>query len=406
MKRTRILILLAIAAGLTGTFAVYRLRTANAAGITESIRKCNSATGRLRFSCYRAAIQRHRTGPMAEYTQSLEKNEHINFKTDDNSYSIFGNNCHTFYHALGDYIATEAVDTGKVKETIAMCPQGCQAGCAMGISKRMSLRRGYDLDFFKSFYAGCRPFEKHQCAHEIGHNLYDKYVSSILQTLDAISEKEFGLKPKQSYAYTKTQTPDLDSPFVACRSLLPPEELRYCYTGIGHDLFLFSQFAPKGYETLISECKSLQDTDHKDSCKSYLMLRIGINDAAPKYLKQDFAGAAELCSATTELMEKPELLKRCYLGLGGGIGFYVESEYLDRNTTDITPSDMQEILKRYARLCDSTPPEFTDACYSGLMNTGFGALYKAYGPKIDGVEKILPELTSDENQDVFFQVNN
>src|SRR5690242_11509439 len=89
---------------------------------SQEISKCNSAKSELRFSCYRSALEtaygsRKFTGP-EEFNREIEGNTALNFHSDDNSYAVFGTNCHTFYHAVGDFIATKVAPNTDPKESV------------------------------------------------------------------------------------------------------------------------------------------------------------------------------------------------------------------------------------------------------------------------------------------------
>lgn len=374
-KKVAIAVTLIISFLIALSSLVFALRQASLpqAFFTDAER-CNTQNQALRYSCYRATIQKYFTGNLSSYVSAIHSAKNLSFKARDNSYAIFGTNCHTFYHALGDFIASN-VPADDIQNAVNLCPLGCTQGCVMGVSKRLSLRNHYKTDFFKTFYAACKTEEKHHCAHEIGHNLSDKYTESVLATIDDLTEKTYGFSTNETYQYKTYDKPDLNAAFSQCREILPPEEVSYCYTGIGHNLYLFSEFSPEGYASQINECKTT-DPSNSEDCLSFLMLRIGINEAAPQFLGNHFEQGIAVCNQVTEEMNRQDLKQRCYLGLGGGIGFFVEERYVDTVFEQKSLTTIKNELLELGQLCKHVPNEFLEKCYTGLLNTKYRTLYE------------------------------
>lgn len=356
--------------------ALVGLKTQKTKGLQDiqtALIACNDQEQALRYSCYRAVIETSFQGDLESYINTLGSVNTQIFSSSDNTYAIFGTNCHTYYHALGDYIAS-SLQPHQVQDAINLCPMGCTQGCVMGVSKRMSLRNDYSDEYFQTFYDACREEEKHHCAHEIGHNLTDKYSTSSLQVIDTLTEQTYGVDTKESSYTHGDSASNINQAFIDCKRILPANELSYCHTGIGHNLYLFSEFSPDGYESQIESCRQT-DESHRHDCLSFFLLRIGINEAAPAFLSHNYQQAIDICEDVHGLTQDPDLADRCFLGLGGGLGFFVEERYDDDVFFEKSLATIKEELLDIAGLCRHAPQEYQDACYTGLLNTSYRILY-------------------------------
>ncbi len=362
--------------------------------LVTKVSDCDKVAKELRFSCFRSAVDKYYQGKPADETYSLQSK--LNFHSDDTSYAIFGTNCHTYYHALGDYIATHSPTEPDPADKLSACPQDCTSGCTMGLYKRLALENNYALPYIKNLYDICRDGEGPQCSHEIGHILHDKYTTAVLKTLDEISLKDYGLKQSKDYIYTSLNSADLNRPFEDCKAIVKKDDLGYCYSGIGHNLFLYSEFSPGGYKAQFDECGKIAATN-RDSCLSFLLFRIGINGASPDFLSNKFDEGNKICDDAAVLINRPDLVKHCYRGLGGGIGLFIDSE----NSTSAPASSLEEIkLLDRAALCDQVPSEFIDTCYAGVLGTRFKDLYLNFKYKYPPIDKVLGpiEKSGDSNK--------
>jgi len=368
---------------------------------SKEIESCNFIEKELRFSCYRSVMEKYYEGNLEKFLGKVKNDVSLTFKGKDTSYAIFGTNCHTFYHALGDFIATNNAEPD-MQSALNHCSLSCTNGCMMGFYKRMALEKGFPIDLLKEFYKVCREEEKHQCAHEIGHLLHDKYTTSILETLDGLSYEHYNFSYSQEYNYTLFENPNLDTPFEECREILPEDERSYCYTGVGHNLFLFSEFSPDGYKTQLQECMNTEEPN-RDKCFGFLLFRIGINSTAPKFLSSQFVAGNEICEDAIAIVGRDDLMYHCYKGVGGGIGLFIESEYpeyfIDAKipifNEEYTLDDIKNIkraLLDFAMLCEASPEEFEAECFQGLLGTRFKTLYLLLGVKHEYIEKLLPNL--------------
>lgn len=372
----------------------------------QEIASCSLIEKQLRFSCYRNIIEEYYQGDLEKFLENIENDAVLTFKGKDTSYAIFGTNCHTFYHAVGDLIATESTELD-IQSALNDCPLSCTNGCMMGLYKRIALENDFSTDILKEFYEVCRPEERHQCAHEIGHLLHDKYTTSILQTLDTLSYEQYDFRYPQEYNYTLFENTNLNAPFEECRNIMPEDELSYCYTGVGHNLFLFSEFSPEGYKTQLQECMSIGE-DNQENCFNFLLFRIGINSGASRFLSSQFIEGNEVCKDAIAIIERDDLANHCYKGIGGGIGLFIESEYpeyfiegdLPIFSEEFTVDDIKSIKKSlldFAVLCEASPGEVLQSeCFQGLLGTRFKILYLLFGVKYEQIEKLLPDLDNFE----------
>lgn len=371
---------------------------ASASAFSQENQKCNTIPKNLRFSCFRANIEKHFTGNVEDYIQTIKNDKTIRFETrsknnSDISYAIFGTNCHTFYHALGDFVATHKT-TDDLTTLINLGPTTCTNGYTMGLYKRTALEKKFPQDLLVEFYQKCREGAQNQCAHEIGHILQDKYAYSILKILDDTSSKNFGLKYKNTYQYASFDKSSLDAPFEDCRKIIKDSKVAQCYTGIGHNLFLFSEFSPDSYKNVFNECSKTKPTNTQN-CYAYLIFRIGINDAAAKFLSGKFDEGTKSCNEASALSQRNNIAYHCFLGIGGGIGLWIDSEFAGKEITDENLDEVKAELMSYARLCEKTPQEFVNYCYKGLLGTSFGKMYRKYGMFDNKIEQILPEIEDD-----------
>lgn len=349
--------------------------------------QCNAVASELRFSCYKSALENYYHGTLADLKKWLENNSYLSFKGKDASYAIFGTNCHTFYHAVGDIIA-ERGDGQDVATLVNNCPNTCTSACVMGLYKRNALINNFATSLLPRLYGVCPKGSEHQCTHEIGHILHDKYVFSILRILDDLGKKTYGLEQKK-YNYQLSEKPDINAPFEECKKMVPEGELAYCYSGAGHNLFLFSQFATGGYAALFKDCEN--STAHKGDCYDFLIYRIGINDAATQFLSHRFDTGRRVCDDAATVSKRSEAKKHCYLGIGGGIGLFLDSEYTNQK---ITPENIGAIRKDvldHIDLCEKSEKEYSTDCYKGLLGTRVKKLYSELNLHNLIIEKILPD---------------
>lgn len=361
------------------------------------IASCNTAPKEERFSCYRASIEKTfgKDAPtFAAYLKANGETLHATLSqtTGAADYAIFGTNCHTFYHAAGDYVATYA--SGDLKALLDMGPTDCTNGYTMGVYKRVALRDNFATDTLKAFVVDCKEGAMNQCSHEVGHTLHDKASYSILKILDDISKKKYGITYPEQYQYVTLSQPNLDASFNLCQSLFTGDNERaQCYTGIGHNLFLFSEFDPKGYETVFNECKEVEQKN-LDNCYGFLLYRIGINDAAPYFIRNQTAEGNAVCNDAANLIGRPDLAHHCYLGLGGGIGLYIDSEFSLNNIKDSELESTKNQLLALARMCESADGNFADTCIAGLLGTKFAAYYAKLGIFDEHIERVRSSIDS------------
>ena len=365
--------------------------------LENDVYSCNKAKPHLRFSCYRAVLEEYfpSAGDPEQYVRALEKDTKLSLKAVDNqSYAIFGTNCHTFYHAVGDFVATHAGNK-PLQELLSYNSGKCTAGYTMGVYKRLALADGYSTPLLKSFYDVCPQGQENQCAHEIGHLLHDKHTYSILKIIDSVSEREYNLAYPQTYQYAVSSSTDLNAPFEECEEIIPiskPDLIRQCYTGIGHNLFLFSEFSPDGFTSQFTECSNIQE-ENRENCFAFLLYRIGINEGAPRFLEHNFTSGNNMCTDAANQTGVPDLRMHCYIGIGGGIGLFIDSEYSGGEYESPTLTDTERLIG-YAKLCEKAPSEFIDNCLAGLMGTKFRKFYADFKLKYEPIEKILPKLNA------------
>src|SRR5581483_11806656 len=210
-------------------------------------------------------------------------------------------------HAVGDFIATTK-PSSPLPELVKYCPSTCTSGCIMGLYKRVALQNKYAESTMKEFSKDCPSDSTAQCSHEIGHNLHDKYTYAILKLVDGISKDKYYLTQPENYQYVTTTDPNLDAPFDDCKKLVSEDQLPYCFTGIGHNMFLFAEFSKDGYQSSFDECAGL-DPSHQSDCYAFLIYRIGINDAATKFLSGKAEAGNALCDSAVAMSKRPDLKK-------------------------------------------------------------------------------------------------
>lgn len=349
------------------------------AGAVES---CNTAPKEERFSCYRAAIETRFKG---EIPNDAVVRKNLSFKSDDFSYAVFGTNCHTFYHAYGDYVGTK-LNSKEVVDALSSGSTDCTSGFVMGLIKRASLKEGFSTEFLKQLFDECPQDSLNQCAHEVGHVLHDKYVSSILSPLDDITWKKYGLRASSDYQYVTYSEPNLDAPFEECRKIVTKKEvLPQCYTGIGHNLFLVAEFSHDNFQAEFDACNKIS-RDNRDSCLGFLIFRIGINNSAPHFLAGRTSEGTKVCDDVISRLGREDLKYHCYIGIGGGIGLFLDSEY--DLTSDLSAETEIRLLEK-ATLCDRVEFRFIDNCYRGLIGTPFRNIYKNFKYKYPKIDEIL-----------------
>ena len=365
---------------------------------SDSVTACNGAQTNLRFSCYRAVIEKYYKGDIPSFVSEL-KNPRLSFEEYGNngkiSYAIFGTNCHTFYHAAGDFIATYSNES--VQKILNYGPATCTNGYTMGVYKRLALKNHFSQDLLKELYRECKKGAENQCAHEIGHVLHDKYSYSVLKTLDNISLQEYHLAYPAKYDYVtfaKTQE-NLDKPFEECKLLMPDEnKLAQCFTGVGHNLFLFAEFSKDDYKAVFDECENVSEVN-RNKCYDFLVYRIGINEAGTRFLSKDFENGKKICDDITKRTKRSELKEHCYRGIGGGIGLFVDSEYALTEINEKNLVSVKSQLLEYLKLCENSENKFVDSCLAGLFGTKFAKFYDLLKIYYERIEQLRPSWNND-----------
>lgn len=396
--RRNFITLKVIALLIAGTL-LFILSQRNPNKFSTEIRKCNDAASEIRFSCYRAAMEKYYTEDIEGFSKLLKNHKEISFENtfaNDNNvtYAIFGTNCHTFYHAAGDFIATHAKNKSVV-EKLLYGSNACTSGYMMGLYKRTALINNFSEEILRDFFEDCGRFGTHQCAHEIGHILHDKYTYSILKVLDDLAKKEYGYIANGDYQYATFVYQDLNAPFEDCRKLVPEEEYNYCYTGIGHNLFLFAEFSPGGYKNVFDECENKVNEENKENCYAFLIYRIGINEAAPRILSNKTAEGIKACEDAIKLSRIPSLKNHCYIGIGGGIGLYSDSELAGLEINDETKKNVIQRLNQFIGYCEQIGENQVGNCIRGLFGTPFRKYYENLKVNNERAEKILQEINKD-----------
>ena len=210
--------------------------------------------------------------------------------------------------------------------------------------------------------------------------------------MDATSLTEYGLRYPKEYQYVTFPKADLNASFEECKEILPENKWSYCYQGTGHNLFLYSEFSPEGFKTQFEECSELTNEANKEKCYSFLIYRIGINDGATRFLSYNYDGGNEICNKAVNVIGREDLKKHCYLGLGGGIGLYLESEYPYDKISEENLVQVKQRTLEVAELCSHSKEEYVDTCYAGLLGTKFKEMYKALNLFEEHVEQLLPQL--------------
>ena len=362
--------------------------------LSGSVFRCGSADPTVRFSCYRAALERYypEEKTIDGYIRDIENERFIFNKGEDKSYAVFGTNCHTFYHALGDFVGSHT--DNDIINYLRSGLTKCTSGYMMGLYKRTALKQGFSDEILSRLYEACRPDERKSCAHEIGHLLHDKYTVSILKTLDDVSLRNFGFEYPRSYSYKTFSQSNLEAPFDECRRLLPKTKQVFCYTGVGHNLFLFSEFSPRGYVTQLEECSTIASLESRNQCIAFLLFRIGINEAAPRFLSSQFLDGIKVCKESAEESKLEDAKVHCYRGVGGGMGLFLESEYPEEDITEEIIPYINKVIEEYIFFCEQSEQEFISDCFRGLLGTNFRGLYNALDISHEGIEKLFPELRS------------
>lgn len=378
---------------LVGIAGIFILRERAAAALPKAVNLCNKEDSRLRFSCYRSAVEKNFRGNLGDYLLSIKSRKDLDFSVEEGSaaYAIFGTNCHTFYHALGDFAASHGND---LEELVKYNPAKCTGGYTMGLYKRLALKSDFDSTIMRKMMDICPVNESVQCAHEVGHLLHDKYAVPILTKLDDLTLKSYGIKGPDEAERFSAAGADIKKAFEECDELIEDENLKaQCRTGIGHNLFLFSEFSPRGVAGEMDECRLITDKKTRGECMAFLVYRVGINEAAVKFMEKNFAAGIETCRNIVKISGESDLEKHCYIGLGGGIGLFADSEYALTEINDGNIAGIKAKLNEMMNLCESVPVGFKDNCYAGLFGTRFAKFYDLLKLYNERVEKLRPVWT-------------
>lgn len=359
----------------------------------KAMKRCNIVSEEERFSCFRAGLENYPMSNLEEHIAHVELLvPKFTTNSEDTSYAIFGTNCHTFYHALGDFVAMHA-EGRSVEELIKIGTMRCTAGYAMGFFKRLAYEHDYHDQYISNILEACPSPAWNSCVHEVGHVLHDKYTQPILALLDPITEKQYGVQVVPPATDRSSYALDLTRPFEDCRALVPEDDWPYCYTGIGHNMFLFGAFNPKGYLAELDRCVGVSDVENQEECNEFLIYRIGVNYAAPLFLSSSFDEGKTICQNAVARASTPneqEYFEQCYLGVGGGIGLYIDSELLSIDPASGDIPRLKEDLARYARLCNRMPEGYQDNCTLGLLGTNYLKAYLKYRMFDPTIERLIP----------------
>lgn len=362
--------------------------------LSDNLTACQDSTTQERFSCFRAVIEEHFTDSNLEaYVSYVQANAFTENETGGGEYAIFGTNCHTLYHALGDFVAAHR-GTLPLKEAVLLGDIRCAGGYYMGFYKRNTYLNNYDDASIKAIYETCPEFAEVECAHELGHDLYEKYSHSILTVLDEISRTKYGMDIPKRTASSSMHV-DLKSAFADCNTYLPEHLQPYCHSGVGHNMFLFGEINPGGYLAELANCEEVGDLADQKMCSEFLVYRVGINYAAPLFLNSRPDEGSNICEEIAEAArpsDKEEYLRHCYLGVGGGIGLFVDSEFLATEPEEDKIPQLKTELLHYANLCELTSEPFKETCFTGLFGTNFIDGYLKFRIHQPTIEKLIPYI--------------
>lgn len=333
--------------------------------IAEKVASCNVEKVERKFSCYRALLDGIYKGqPIEEFVRAIEQDSSISFKKRADPIGVFGTNCHNFYHALGDFIASESQDHVNLEEFFELCPSTCTGGCYMAAFKRNVMNQDYSSESIQKNLTACTKLSPYACSHEYGHLLHDSATQPVMQIVDEISSKSFGLSYVNGNSYEVLDKIGADELFTSC-SNLENGLGGICNTGIGHNMFLLIDYSQNGLSQAVSECsdyftKSLDISE----CKRQIIYRTGINKVASLYLSGEFEAGFEKCSEVVALTGEPDLLEYCFYSLGRGLGWLFISE----NPHFAGDGGKYEIEKNFIiSLCENIPIiNFQTACVDEL----------------------------------------
>ncbi len=368
----------------------------NQKSFAERIAACSDTSPEARFSCYRAVMESF----YGDHPQTILNVDGAHLPFDgDGDYAVYGTNCHTYHHALGDFLAVNLangdIPAQSVKGEQRYCPTTCTSGCIMGYGNRMAMIQNFSTDWLKRFYEGCRDAEKSTCAHEIGHVLADKHIYSHLELVDSTSQERYGLEPTFDYNYVSFEDGSaFGSAFAECDEIVEGEDhQRECYTGIGHNQFIYAEFGD-GFEDIFDKC---DEQGASADCYKFLLFRIGINEGATAFIRGDTESGNQVCSDAVDAAEQEDIAYLCHQGIGGGIGLYIESTYMaSGDPTENATQQFKDTLMDLARLCEQS--DDPDECYTGLLGTKFKGLYKDLDLDHEPIENILDDI-DEENID-------
>lgn len=281
--------------------------------------------------------------------------------------SPFGNNCHTFYHSLGDFVA-ESV-TQEPEKAMALDPPTCTGGAYMATLHRLDLIYNHSLDRLRQIYRAC-PDVPAICAHVVGHALFEKHIGPILKYLDDIYTRKFG-HPVPPYDYSNDG--NITAAFAECRQVVEPKNVEICYTGVAHSYFLVSKMRSRDYRDILAECDKAPA--FRTECRANFALRYGFGEVSPILITNNSTGAVASCA-----LLGPDLQAGCHRGTGGGLGLWLEAQIVGIEGDRMTPENASGFILRHVDLCRRMMPEHVPACIRGLVGTPrFQGLYLRSG---------------------------
>ena len=335
--------------------------------LKESVLNCLQSPQIERFSCYQRAIDNHYNNNLESYVSSIEFQVDEFFVDDVSNYGTFGTSCHTFYHAVGDFISRQ-VPLEDFDQAVDLCSNNCTGGCLMGLYMRKGLQESYSTESLLSLKNYCIQDQETLCSHTLGHVYNDAYTGSNLKLIDEISKEKYEFE-LEDYSYDVTEHPSLSKAYGACRGLEDESLIYHCNIGVSHNLFLFLDFSEVGYGESAKSCSDLEEEVDQIRCSSGLAFRVGRNSVTRKFLDGDFQEGNSECSSVTKSVGREGVLENCYVGLGDGIGGTLISKYPDISLLDKDrKEDYIQQLSENISLCNNAASGYVNACFNGLLH--------------------------------------
>ena len=294
----------------------------------EATKKCQFADEHYRLACYKDIIKTFLSEhPRAKGDFYKTFLPHIirkpDLEGDARRYmTSLSSNCHVFMHAVGEVQADIhfAQNPENPEELLEILSTECRLGDRVGAITRLAKLKNFDSDYIDRLHGACLKGIKNageadmqQCAHALGHVYFDKYVFDTSPLHDGDFSIQLG----------EIKSESIQKAVTACSELSPLEQSG-CFNAVAHSFYHVGHFfyhkeieVDRDFSFFFNGCQGLKE--FRDVCFKALIYRIGLNQAGPYFLTENYQEGNRICQRILESIGS-EFADFCYTGVGTFLG--------------------------------------------------------------------------------------